>query len=512
MHTIRLEARSFFAKDIIATLLTSLLMGTGPLVLPGAAMAWTGQPLAYVGTSNNTVTVIDTGDNKVVDKVPVSISPSFIAVTPDAKHAYVAGGDSLDQNGGVAVIETLNQTDTVVTTIPVQYVPQGIVASPDGARVYVVSAIGDSTDILVSVIDTATNSIVATIDIGVLLPSGIAISPDGTKLYVAIAGGLLPYGGLAVIDTTTNSVVKFIVVDTVVPNNRFFSAAVSPDNTKVYANTESYSYGDVIAIIDPSTFRLVTTIPDVMAVGTFSPDAKHLYGGGSGGVVVLDTTTNAVVTTIPIARGRLAITPDGKHLYVTEGSSNSVAVIDTSINTVSATVSGVSGAGAIAIVPAPSIVPRLHGFKVSKLDINVDKGRFELESELLLDGSSSGLDPENHPVRLQVGPFITTIPAGSFTKRRHDDDFDGVSRHNDDGFEAARRHAYGFEGVINDVHVSVTIKQTGTLRYAFDATARGASLAGVTNPVQVSLNINTQGGGLADVRAFIEPARHDWDD
>jgi len=511
MHTIRLDARSFFAKDKIAALLTSLLMGTGPLVLPGAAMAWTGQPLAYVGTANNTVTVIDTGDNKVVDKVPVSISPSFIAVTPDAKHAYVAGSDSSGQNGGVAAIETLNQTDTVVTTIPVPYNPLGIVASPDGKRVYVVSAIGDSTDILVSVIDTATNSIVATIDIGLLLPAGIAISPDGTKLYVAIAGGLLPYGGLAVIDTTTNSVVKIIVIDTVVPNNRFFSVAVSPDNTKIYADTESYSYGDVIAIIDPSTLRVVTTIPNVMTVGTFSPDAKRLYGGLSGGVVVLDTTTNAVVTTIPIAPGGLAITPDGKHLYVTIGSSNSVAVIDTSTNTVSATVSGVSGAGAIAIVP-PSIVPPLHGFKVSKLDINVDKGRFELESELLLNGSSSGLDPENQPVRLQVGPFITTIPAGSFTKRRHDDDFEGVSRHDDDGFEGARTHAYGFEGLINDVHVSVTIKQTGTLRYAFDATVRGANLAGVTNPVQVSLNINTQGGGLADVRAFIEPARRDWDD
>jgi len=181
----------------------------------------------------------------------------------------------------------------------------------------------------------------------------------------------------------------------------------------------------------------------------------------------------------------LAITPDGKHLYVPDGT-NSVAVIDTSTNTVSATVNGVSGAGAIAIVPAPSIVPPLHAFEVSKLDINVHRGRFELESELLLEASSGGLDPVNQPVRLQVGPFITTIPAGSFTKRRH---------------------GYDFEGVINDVHLSVTIRQTGALSYAFDATARGASLVGVTNPVQVSLNINIQGGGLADVRAFIDPAK-----
>jgi len=270
---------------------------------------------------------------------------------------------------------------------------------------------------------------------------------------VSFAGGLSGFGGLVVIDTTTNIGVNYIAIPGSLIQS-FYTVAISPDNTKVYANA-TYSPpdgSDVIAIIDPSTESVVTTIPPVMSVGIFSPDGKHLY------------------------------IPDG---------TNSVAVIDTSTNTVSATVSGVSGAGAIAIVPAPSIVPPLHAFEVSKLDINVHRGRFELESELLLEASSSGLDPVNQPVRLQVGPFITTIPAGSFTKRRH---------------------GYDFEGVINDVHLSVTIRQTGALRYAFDATVRHASLAGVTNPVQVSLNINTQGGGLADVRGLIEPARHDWDD
>src|SRR6266702_2580468 len=114
-------------------------------------MALTGQPLAYVSTSNSNVTVIDTENNQVVDTVPVNIPPSYIAVTPDSKHAYVAGGGDLFENGGVAVIETLNQTDTVVTTIPVPYSPYGIVASPDGTKVYVVSAVADQTDIFLSV-------------------------------------------------------------------------------------------------------------------------------------------------------------------------------------------------------------------------------------------------------------------------------------------------------------------------------------------------------------------------
>jgi len=55
---------------------------------------------------------------------------------------------------------------------------------------------------------------------------------------------------------------------------RISSAAVSPDNTKVYENTfYSILYADpvdVIAIIDTSTGGGVTTIPPVMSVGTFS--------------------------------------------------------------------------------------------------------------------------------------------------------------------------------------------------------------------------------------------------
>jgi hypothetical protein len=39
--------------------------GLGAMAGPGEALAWTGQPLAYV-TSSNGISVIDTGDNKVV--------------------------------------------------------------------------------------------------------------------------------------------------------------------------------------------------------------------------------------------------------------------------------------------------------------------------------------------------------------------------------------------------------------------------------------------------------------
>jgi len=57
---------------------------------------------------------------------------------------------------------------------------------------------GDST---VSVIDTATNTVVATIPVG-LDPFGVAITPDGTRAYVTINGD----NTVSVFDTTSNTV------------------------------------------------------------------------------------------------------------------------------------------------------------------------------------------------------------------------------------------------------------------------------------------------------------------
>jgi len=59
----------------------------------------------------------------------------------------------------------------------------------------------------VSVIDTATNTVVAAIPVG-LFPEGVAITPDGTRVYVPNLG----FDTVSVIDTATNTVVATITV------------------------------------------------------------------------------------------------------------------------------------------------------------------------------------------------------------------------------------------------------------------------------------------------------------
>jgi YVTN family beta-propeller protein len=66
---------------------------------------------------------------------------------------------------------------------------------PDGSRVYISNG-GAAT---VSVIDTSSNTIVATVPVG-QRPWNMALTPDGKKLYVANGRS----GSVSVIDTVHN--------------------------------------------------------------------------------------------------------------------------------------------------------------------------------------------------------------------------------------------------------------------------------------------------------------------
>jgi YVTN family beta-propeller protein len=96
-----------------------------------------------------------------------------------AQNAYITNFGEPDHT--VSVVDTA--TNAVIATIPVGDSPFGVAVSPDGSKVYVTN-LGSAS---VSVIDAATNTVTATIPVG-LQPSGVAVTPDGSKLYVANEG------------------------------------------------------------------------------------------------------------------------------------------------------------------------------------------------------------------------------------------------------------------------------------------------------------------------------------
>jgi YVTN family beta-propeller protein len=126
--------------------------------------------------------------------VALSLACLVAPASARAQNAYITNQAS----NTVSVIATA--TNTVVgSPVPVGNGPQGVAVTPDGSKVYVAN-FGDNT---VSVIATATNMVVGSpITVG-NNPRGVAVTPDGSTVYVANTGR----NTVSVIATATNMVV-----------------------------------------------------------------------------------------------------------------------------------------------------------------------------------------------------------------------------------------------------------------------------------------------------------------
>jgi len=84
----------------------------------------------------------------------------------------------------VSVIDTAS--NGVVATIPVGLDPYTVAVDPTGSHVYVTNFEPDPVqdDYRVSVIDTTSNRQVVTVPVGVS-PIGVAVAPNGRRVYVA---------------------------------------------------------------------------------------------------------------------------------------------------------------------------------------------------------------------------------------------------------------------------------------------------------------------------------------
>jgi YVTN family beta-propeller protein len=168
--------------------------------------------------------VIDTKSHKVVATVTVGYHPANVAITPDGSRAYVTNfGDPIPfTESTVSVIET--ETNTVVATIPILGVgpfgraPLGVAVTPDGAHAYVVNVLVST----VSVIDTdpsspTFNTVVNTVAVGsnpLAGPRAVAITPDGAHAYATIFFD----NTVSVIETATNMVVDTVDLGAGGPN------------------------------------------------------------------------------------------------------------------------------------------------------------------------------------------------------------------------------------------------------------------------------------------------------
>jgi YVTN family beta-propeller protein len=257
----------------------------------------------------------------------------------------------------VSVIDTA--TNTVVATVPVGSNPQSVAVTPDGTYAYVVNSASNTSPFCpfgsnpgsVSVVSTLTNTVVATIPLGDA-PAGVAIAPNGTSAYVTNYAD----STISAIDTFSNTVTATIPGG---PNP--CSVAFTQRGAQAYVFDQG-NQGKTISVINTATGAITTTI-STAASGegpiALSPDGATLYVPlGLGYVSVINTATNAVTTTWSLNNGSggidleyLAVTPDGATAYVAAQGHNNVIVVPTATGVPSGTISVGSQPGGLALTP-----------------------------------------------------------------------------------------------------------------------------------------------------------------
>jgi len=229
---------------------------------------------AYVAFYGGTASVIDLDLNTVIANITVAQNEIYdsesMAVTPNGNYVYVANSD----NQSVSVISTA--TDTVISTIPVGVGerPTAVAITPNGEYAYVTCA--DA----VFVISTFTNSVTATIP---LEGDGLAITPDGKYAYIGLIDGIV-----AVVSTINNTVTQRISLGNSVTAH---CVAIAPNGKYVYVGISDSSQDTMVAVISTSTNNLTatTTVVDELSL-------KSL--GGNSGI------------------SSIAVTPNNEYVYV----------------------------------------------------------------------------------------------------------------------------------------------------------------------------------------------------
>lgn len=281
-------------------------------------------PFAYIvhNSSNpGNLKIIDLASNTVVDTIPLGGNPYGVAVNPQGTRLYVV--KSLASQ--LTVVNTT--THQVIANIPLPGNARTVVVDASGTLAYTANFAVDS----VSVIDLATNSVLGSpIAVG-NEPEGIALNPSGTRLYVSnIAGG---ENTVSVIDTATRTVIATIPVTApraLVPH---------PDGSKVYVVRRAAT--STIGVIDTASNTLTGTS---IAVGNSSICAAinstgtrlYVSNFGSNNTSVVDTTTNTTIATIPVGAipFGIAVSADDSRVYQVANNGNRVDVIDALTNSV----------------------------------------------------------------------------------------------------------------------------------------------------------------------------------
>ena len=301
-----------------------------------------------------------------------------------------------EEDNTVSVINLV--TNTVVATIPVGISPYSVCAIPNGTKVYIPNYGGNS----VSVINTSTNTVLDSIMVG-LHPNGIACSPDGRKVYITCN----LTNSLYVINTSNDSIIATIHMY----EYGAYGVTVNPNGNKVYVVNSS---SNLVYVIDTVT----NNVTDSIAVGpqpafaTITPDGSKLYvtDNWANNIFVINTATNLIIDTINIGNTTnfLCISPDGTTIYVSAGSigTDYLGIINVATNTITALLPTTEqwNIGGIQV--------SLDGTKVYFTDGNYRVFVMDVSTNLFIDSIEVGIGP--YAFGNFISPYVTPLVCSSY--------------------------------------------------------------------------------------------------
>src|SRR5262249_17031251 len=133
---------------------------------------------------------------------------------------------------------------TITATIPISFIPTKLALSGDESKVLAISRYNNT----VPIIDTAINTVVATLTPGGGTYVDIATSPTAPRAFLGNAAA----NRIDVIDTAGNAVIGSVAL-TAAPT----SVTVSPDGTRVFAVQGT---AGIITVIDTPSLTVSATL------------------------------------------------------------------------------------------------------------------------------------------------------------------------------------------------------------------------------------------------------------
>lgn len=276
---------------------------------------------AYIGhAESGSVSVIDTTTDSVIETIDVRYGAFGVAVNYSATKAYF-----ISIGGVISILDTY--TNHVIDTLFLT--GHNICLTSAGTRIYVAGTYGE-----MYVIDTSTSKIIEIPLGGIVHANGIAIDQAGSKVYVT------RHNEVVLIDTSTNNIAATINLG----DRQYYSGGVAVSSTGiVYAAGYQSHFSGYVFVIDASNSIIavidVGSYPEGIAV---NPDGTRVYVANSGSdtVSVINTSTNTVIDVVNVGKSprSISVNSSGTKVYVANFSSNSVSVIDASSNSVTKTI------------------------------------------------------------------------------------------------------------------------------------------------------------------------------